>query len=94
MLKTLTYLSSLLVLIILQISIYFSMVAMIIFAACVLTFGMNQAMAIILLLLYLIVSAPTFFLYRSDKLAAQKERQRVPERMLHLLELVGGWPGA
>lgn len=40
------------------------------------------------------VSAFTFLAYRSDKRRAERGEWRVPETTLHLLELVGGWPGA
>tara|TARA_R110000782_G_scaffold52329_2_gene112318 strand:- start:1390 stop:1635 length:246 start_codon:yes stop_codon:yes gene_type:complete len=33
-------------------------------------------------------------LYRSDKRRAQQSLQRTPENLLHLVELLGGWPGA
>jgi uncharacterized membrane protein YsdA (DUF1294 family) len=29
-----------------------------------------------------------------DKARAEKEERRVPENTLHMLELLGGWPGA
>ncbi|MBB5863388.1 DUF1294 domain-containing protein [Xanthomonas sp. 3058] len=32
--------------------------------------------------------------YRGDKRAAQRGRQRTPEATLHLIALLGGWPGA
>ncbi|WP_258072010.1 DUF1294 domain-containing protein [Xanthomonas arboricola] len=32
--------------------------------------------------------------YRLDKSAAQRGRQRTPEATLHLIALLGGWPGA
>ncbi|MEH3023916.1 MAG: DUF1294 domain-containing protein [Pseudomonas oryzihabitans] len=44
--------------------------------------------------LYLLASVVTFFLYRHDKQRARDRGWRVPERMLHLGELLGGWPGA
>lgn len=44
--------------------------------------------------LYLILSALTFVVYAVDKSAAVKGRWRVPEKNLHLLALLGGWPGA
>lgn len=47
-----------------------------------------------LLWLYLIVSIVTFCIYAFDKFAAQKRMYRVPEKTLHLLSLLGGWPGA
>lgn len=47
-----------------------------------------------LLWLYLSVSLVTFCIYAFDKLAAQKRTYRVPEKTLHLLSLLGGWPGA
>jgi uncharacterized membrane protein YsdA (DUF1294 family)/cold shock CspA family protein len=41
-----------------------------------------------------VVSALTFAAYRSDKAAATRGQWRTPEQTLHLLSLVGGWPGA
>ena len=36
----------------------------------------------------------TFMAYAADKHFAQSNRWRIPEANLHLLEFVGGWPGA
>lgn len=41
-----------------------------------------------------ILSASTFLLYGADKAAARQGGNRVPENILHLLALLGGWPGA
>jgi uncharacterized membrane protein YsdA (DUF1294 family)/cold shock CspA family protein len=73
-------------------------------------FFLGLAAAIVLLraspllfAIYAIVSGITFAVYGSDKaIAVRNERrapnewreQRVPEAALHLLELLGGWPGA
>ncbi len=43
---------------------------------------------------YFGVSLLSFFMYRSDKRRAQELEQRTPENLLHLSELLGGWPGA
>lgn len=43
---------------------------------------------------YLGVSLLTFLAYASDKSAARKGAWRTSEQTLHLLALVGGWPGA
>ena len=43
---------------------------------------------------YLVVSPITFVVYGWDKSAAKSNRRRIPERILHSLELLGGWPGA
>ncbi|MEH6499348.1 MAG: DUF1294 domain-containing protein [Pseudoalteromonas distincta] len=40
------------------------------------------------------VSLLSMFLYWSDKRAAEHAEQRTPENVLHLSELLGGWPGA
>lgn len=43
---------------------------------------------------YALLSALTFLVYGIDKSAAQRQAWRVPEANLHLLALLGGWPGA
>lgn len=45
-------------------------------------------------LAYLAMSVITFVAYALDKSAAQRNAWRTPESTLHLLALVGGWPGA
>ncbi len=45
-------------------------------------------------LVYLVMSAVSFVVYASDKAAAPAGGRRVPENTLHLLSLLGGWPGA
>ena len=44
--------------------------------------------------LYAVMSLLTFFAYWKDKAAAQAGRWRTPESTLHVLALMGGWPGA
>ena len=43
---------------------------------------------------YLVAMPLTFVVYAWDKAAARNNRWRTPEMHLHLLALVGGWPGA
>lgn len=43
---------------------------------------------------YLGMSALTLGLYAIDKSAAKNNDDRIPENTLHLLSLLGGWPGA
>jgi len=46
------------------------------------------------LLLYVAASVSAFMVFAWDKHAAIRGRRRVPEARLHLLSLLGGWPGA
>ncbi|SDJ00877.1 Uncharacterized membrane protein YsdA, DUF1294 family [Pseudomonas delhiensis] len=46
------------------------------------------------LLAYPLFSLAAFFAYWRDKRSAERGAWRTPEQTLHLLELLGGWPGA
>jgi uncharacterized membrane protein YsdA (DUF1294 family)/cold shock CspA family protein len=46
------------------------------------------------LVLYYVASIITYGVYSRDKAAAQNAGRRIPESTLHLMSLVGGWPGA
>lgn len=43
---------------------------------------------------YAVVSVLAYVIYAIDKKAAIKHRRRVSEKSLHLLGVLGGWPGA
>lgn len=45
-------------------------------------------------LAYLLASVVAFALYARDKHQARNEGRRTPEKVLHAVELLGGWPGA
>jgi uncharacterized membrane protein YsdA (DUF1294 family)/cold shock CspA family protein len=47
-----------------------------------------------LLWVYAVASTMAFGAYWADKSAARAGRWRTPENTLHLLALIGGWPGA
>jgi len=53
-----------------------------------------SAIPVPILLVYLVVSSATFAAYTLDKMAAEKGNWRTSENTLHVLALVGGWPGA
>lgn len=40
------------------------------------------------------LSVMAFLMYWADKSAAQRNARRTPENTLHLVALLGGWPGA
>jgi uncharacterized membrane protein YsdA (DUF1294 family) len=43
---------------------------------------------------YAVASVIAFAAYGLDKRAARHGQRRTPERTLHIIELLGGWPGA
>ena len=43
---------------------------------------------------YIIVSLFTYIVYAVDKTASQEGNRRTSENTLHILSLIGGWPGA
>lgn len=47
-----------------------------------------------LALVYLVMSVVAYATYARDKSAARAGRRRTPEKTLHLMALLGGWPGA
>jgi uncharacterized membrane protein YsdA (DUF1294 family) len=55
---------------------------------------LEDSLKTIILLWYLAASVATVLAYGVDKSAAERKRWRVKESTLHMLALVGGWPGA
>lgn len=43
---------------------------------------------------YAAISVLTFAVYAMDKWMAKGDGRRIPEKVLHFLEAIGGWPGA
>ena len=41
-----------------------------------------------------VINALTYWAYAIDKRRAKEGQWRIPEAQLHLLEVLGGWPGA
>ncbi|MCC5788987.1 MAG: DUF1294 domain-containing protein [Opitutales bacterium] len=57
-------------------------------------FAWSDRVPLILMALYGVLSLVTFIAYALDKAAARKGSWRTPESTLHVLSLLGGWPGA
>lgn len=63
--------------------------------AALLGYGVSVSrIPLIALGMLLLISSLTFFVYGFDKHAAETGRWRTQESTLHLLALLGGWPGA
>jgi uncharacterized membrane protein YsdA (DUF1294 family)/cold shock CspA family protein len=63
-------------------------------AALYLAISFNWGISRKVALVYLVLSLLAVLAYAFDKAAAVRRGQRVPERLLLLLGLFGGWPGA
>ena len=72
----------------------FSMYLSLIFITLVATAHVLDYLPQKILLIYLGVSAITFIAYAFDKSKARRGEWRTKESTLHLLALLGGWPGA
>ncbi len=64
------------------------------FCAMLFTLYITGKAPVVLPALYIGLSVITFIAYAIDKSAAQNNRWRTQESTLHLLSLLGGWPGA
>jgi len=54
----------------------------------------TEKLPFVILTAYILASLITFITYAIDKSAAKKGNWRTPESTLHMLSLLGGWPGA
>ena len=64
------------------------------FCVMLFTLSITGKAPLVLPALYIGLSLITFIAYAIDKSAAQNNRWRTQESTLHLLSLLGGWPGA
>lgn len=59
-----------------------------------LTLSLTPPFPLLALIFHLAASLAAFLVYAFDKSAAINGSRRIRERTLHLLALIGGWPGA
>jgi len=64
------------------------------FSGALALFTLSGRLPFIVPIVYGAVSLLTILFYGIDKSAAKKEKRRVSEAKLHILSLLGGWPGA
>lgn len=64
------------------------------YAAFIIALQLTHQLPVWALAVPLLLSGFTYLIYDIDKKAAQQGKQRTPEKNLHLLSLLGGWPGA
>jgi len=72
----------------------FSLIVALIFLIIVFISVLVDQIPPFILIIYMFTSLLTFFVYALDKHAAKKGTWRTQESTLHLLSLIGGWPGA
>ena len=68
--------------------------ASVIFLTLVVGSVVNGTLPVVVLFGYVVLSLITFVAYAFDKSAAQRGAWRTSESTLHLMSLLGGWPGA
>jgi len=72
----------------------FGFVFILCFFIVILVSTITKKLPIFVVGIYVVVSLITFIIYALDKSAAQSGSWRTKENSLHLLSLIGGWPGA
>ena len=72
----------------------FSIVLLITFAFILLLLLKSNLIPLAIIGIYTVISIMTFAMYAKDKNAAEWGTWRTQESTLHLLALLGGWPGA
>ena len=72
----------------------FSIYLSVVFITSIIIFYLFEYFPQKLIFLYVGASAITFLVYASDKSKAKRKVWRTPESSLHMLALIGGWPGA
>jgi uncharacterized membrane protein YsdA (DUF1294 family)/cold shock CspA family protein len=75
-------------------SIVFALLVVIAFHVGVGVLVLDGRIPYLVIFVYLGMSSATLIAYLLDKSAAMNRRWRIKEEQLHLLELLGGWPGA
>ncbi|MGC3982064.1 MAG: cold shock and DUF1294 domain-containing protein [Steroidobacteraceae bacterium] len=76
------------------ISLIATCIAILIYLSAVVALAVAGRVPFFVPLIYIVMSGLTIFAYAFDKSAAMNDHQRTPEQTLHLMELLGGWPGA
>ncbi len=70
------------------------MVLLGIFVAALIAAGLRGALPLAVPGYYAVASLLAFLMYLWDKISAENGKWRTPENRLHLIALIGGWPGA
>jgi len=72
-----------------------AVLAILLIAPAAALFRLSETMPLVwLITVPLVISGAAFVGHWIDKCQAEKDRWRIPEKTLHLFELLGGWPGA
>lgn len=73
-----------------KVSIYFALIFLLIVGISVFLWKTP----LIVFFVYVLVSLVNFIAYGIDKSNARSGKWRIPENTLHIISLIGGWPGA